>query len=61
VTKTEIVNYLKKRQDDIKDSLVMYPVDSYEKYLRLCGEYAGVDFALRALFSEESGDNDGEV
>jgi len=45
----ELVHILKTRQAEIRLSLVDNPVSSHEIYLRLVGEYQGLQWTLDTL------------
>lgn len=56
MTRDEAVKLMRDRQDEIKQSLVSFPASTMDYYRQLCGEYNGIEFALRTLLAEKEGD-----
>tara|TARA_R110000796_G_scaffold44910_2_gene109122 strand:- start:1945 stop:2115 length:171 start_codon:yes stop_codon:yes gene_type:complete len=45
----ELIHVLKQRQAEIRMSLVDHPVSNHEVYLRIVGEYQGLQWTLDTL------------
>ena len=46
---SELIHQIKQRQAEIRLSLVSNPVGNHEIYLRIVGEYQGLQWALDTL------------
>jgi hypothetical protein len=52
---------LRERQDKLAEDAISFPRSDYAQYLKLCGEYEGIKFALDALADIMRGNDDGEI
>jgi hypothetical protein len=57
----ELIKALRERQQKLAEDAVSFPRADYAQYLKLCGEYEGIKFALDALADIMRGNDDGEV
>lgn len=56
-----LIHEIIERQKSLSDSILSNPVPNYETYLRLCGEYAGLEFAHNTLRNILKENDDGDV
>ena len=52
-----LVLQLEDRKRELADSAIQLPPDSFEKFNRMAGEYAGVDYVIELIKSLEKDDD----